>query len=55
MRTISRAFACRKPRRSPDALATWARNLLTDPARFHATEHEAAIVADLLADLEAAR
>lgn len=55
MRIMTRAFACRKPRRSPTDLVEWGKAVVADPARYHATEREAVIVAGLLADLAVTR
>jgi hypothetical protein len=53
MRMIASTFACAHQRRrtGSDNLARWARGVVADPARHHATEREAQIVAALLAEL----
>jgi hypothetical protein len=53
MRTIYRPACAQRSVEPP--VEDWARAVVADPAAYCATEREAAIVADLLAELEVAR
>lgn len=51
MRILSSSFACVQQRRTSNhqpGVEAWARDLIADPARYSASQREAAIVADLL-------
>jgi hypothetical protein len=58
MRSLSSSFACTQRRRAPSgqpSVESWARSVVADPARHHATPAEARIVASLLRELEVQR
>jgi hypothetical protein len=59
MRSLTSSFVCRQPRQAKPLadreLKAWARSVVSDPQRHLATVRESAVVASLLAELEAQR
>jgi hypothetical protein len=52
---VKTKYRVRCVRRAPSELESWARSVVADPARHHATPAEARIVASLLRELEVQR